>query len=390
MKKLILVLGMHRSGTSAMAQSLQNSGAFLGEKEELFLGDKYNPDGYFEYGKVIAIHDKLLHYYERQWSSCDWFEVDPGDEMVLSLRKDLSDIIQYLFSKNQIVCIKDPRTALFLPLWGDLLFEMNIIPEYVWIYRNPKEVADSLTNRNGFLTEQGITLWEYYNIRIMEFLANREYVKICYDELFDAAKVFPKIKSIVGTAYKGGRNYELENIIKPEFRHAKYSGVEWDMEDKLCKLLWSKLNEEQISEQDSVVLKRMYMEKIKRYPLPKHCDAEAVHNKDFFNNKQIVIYGAGNRGKKAAYQLRVMGKNNCIFCDKNKTKQGTMIDGIKVVSLESLRKILGMLVVIVAIEYPFDRKEAEESFRYFKQVQFVSYLTLESITGEEQLSKERT
>ena len=66
MKQLIIVAGMHRSGTSMLAGSLAACGINFGDN--LIPPDKDNPKGYWENKKVVSIHNKLLDRFESSWS----------------------------------------------------------------------------------------------------------------------------------------------------------------------------------------------------------------------------------------------------------------------------------------------------------------------------------
>ena len=81
--KLLLVLGMHRSGTSALTGVLQKLGAELGE--ELLAPTPDNPKGYFENSRIVDVHESLLHGLARGWQdpralSAQWRETAEADK----------------------------------------------------------------------------------------------------------------------------------------------------------------------------------------------------------------------------------------------------------------------------------------------------------------------
>lgn len=66
-KICILVLGMHRSGTSALAGLFNRLGVALPEGD-LIGASKSNPSGHFEPEEVVRIHDRILSETGSGWS----------------------------------------------------------------------------------------------------------------------------------------------------------------------------------------------------------------------------------------------------------------------------------------------------------------------------------
>ena len=64
---LVLVLGMHRSGTSLLGGVLQHLGLAL--PGDVIAADKHNPAGYFEWDQIVEIQENLLIDLERWWPS---------------------------------------------------------------------------------------------------------------------------------------------------------------------------------------------------------------------------------------------------------------------------------------------------------------------------------
>ena len=76
-QRAILVLGMHRSGTSAVTGALRLCGVELGT--ELMQPGSDNPKGFWEHAGVVAIHERLLAALERSWNDprplpADWLQ----------------------------------------------------------------------------------------------------------------------------------------------------------------------------------------------------------------------------------------------------------------------------------------------------------------------------
>ena len=65
---LVLVVGMHRSGTSMLGGILQKLG--VGLPGELVSADEHNPAGYHEWDRVVSIQERLLIDLDRWWPIC--------------------------------------------------------------------------------------------------------------------------------------------------------------------------------------------------------------------------------------------------------------------------------------------------------------------------------
>src|SRR5262245_60256825 len=120
----ILVLGMHRSGTSAVAGALGILGAAL--PTDLIEGHASNPKGHFESQAIVRIHDELLgalHTAHDNWTRIDprWFE----SSLVDDYRFRLADCLSATFPKGLFV-LKDPRICRILPLWRRIFDDMGV------------------------------------------------------------------------------------------------------------------------------------------------------------------------------------------------------------------------------------------------------------------------
>lgn len=162
--KCIVVLGMHRSGTSALAGLLSLLGVDFGKS--LSLSDELvNPKGFWEHQDIVAIHEDLLEHIGSSWDDVRrlpdgwWLEVR-------QYRQSLVDIIRRDFSQSSLWGLKDPRLCLLLPLWLDIFRELMVQPLIVMTVRHPLEVAESLQKRDNFIQEKTFLLWLKYLIEM--------------------------------------------------------------------------------------------------------------------------------------------------------------------------------------------------------------------------------
>ncbi len=154
----LLVLGMHRSGTSAVAGALCLAGVDLGT--DLMAPGSDNPKGFFEHAGVVAVHDRLLHALERAWNDPrplpdGWLDTPAAAEASVALEA----LLRAEFAGSALWAVKDPRMCRLLPLWWPILGRMGVRPAALFVLRHPDEVAASLAARNDWPPGLSRLLW---------------------------------------------------------------------------------------------------------------------------------------------------------------------------------------------------------------------------------------
>ena len=151
--KIIVVLGMHRSGTSALTGVCGLLGADLGK--HLMAAQPDNVTGFWEHADISHVHDELFARLGYAWDDERamperWWQY----EIVKPFRETLIDILKRDFSNSILPCVKDPRMSRLAPLWVDMLRELGWRQHFLLAVRNPHEIAESLKSRNGFPREK--------------------------------------------------------------------------------------------------------------------------------------------------------------------------------------------------------------------------------------------
>lgn len=158
-EKCCLVLGMHRSGTSALTRVLNIMGAAV--SDDLLPGlPSDNTSGFWESRAVYNLHNQLFARL-----GVDWFNVSneitfPTEgETITEFLSGIDSILEQEFSKNPLIVLKDPRICILAPYWINAIRSRNAIPVAVIPIRNPLEVAASLKHRNDIDTQYSLLLW---------------------------------------------------------------------------------------------------------------------------------------------------------------------------------------------------------------------------------------
>lgn len=157
-KTAIVVLGMHRSGTSSVTGVVVTLGAKAPATLVPALDE--NPKGFFESFALMHINDRVLDALGSDWSDWrplnrDWFKTDA----CTSLIEDAKETLLQEYGGASLIAVKDPRMCRIFPFWMRVFDELGYKPKIIIPIRSPLEVAASLRQRNGFPTSKGLLLW---------------------------------------------------------------------------------------------------------------------------------------------------------------------------------------------------------------------------------------
>ena len=175
----LFVLGMHRSGTSAITGALRHCDVWVGEETELTDANVENPLGFWERRDVRDLCDQMLHS-----AGADWWKIANFDPKAIpraalaDQRRNFEKIVSEL-DKYQAWVIKEPRLCLLLPVLRHYIDS----PVCIHIYRNPLDVARSLQTRNGFSISAGLALWEVYNLHALKASEGLPRISLSYESL---------------------------------------------------------------------------------------------------------------------------------------------------------------------------------------------------------------
>ena len=230
-KKCIMVLGMHRAGTSALAGVLDACGVNMGCNLMPPAGD--NPKGYFEDMEVVRVNERLLQSFGMpgSWDSVlmlddDWL----SKKGVLDLLEDAVDVVRKEYDGALVVGMKDPRICHFIPFWQRALMLAGYESVIVSIHRSPLEIAASLEKRNGIHMDRGILLWARH---ILDFERDSIDFRRCfvwYDTLLGQPEmVITDIQESLGVTFP--RTYQdsknaIRGFLSADLRHHESSSAD--------------------------------------------------------------------------------------------------------------------------------------------------------------------
>ena len=211
-QNMVVILGMHRSGTSLIANILSSAGFYVGEDPDLVkTARQWNRDGYFERWSVVRANNIILHHCGGGWHD------PPAEDDLLKVNMDyrIKDLLK-VYHGHSLALIKDPRMCLTLPVWKRILGN-NV--RYIHVMRKSKAVAASLKKRDGFSQEKSDYLYQIYNKRIFKYTMGHPVFPIRYDDLFQ----YPRHEILYKLAAFLEIETDLEKIatqvVDPQLRH---------------------------------------------------------------------------------------------------------------------------------------------------------------------------
>ena len=219
----IIVLGMHRSGTSAIARLLNLMGAYFGGEKISTGASAENEKGFWERLDVRALNDSMLHN-----ANCDWDRITELDldaipeDFVNAYHRSARDIVLNL-DAHRPWFIKEPRLSILLPLWRPALE----LPFCVHVFRHPLEVAHSLKARNGIPIKVGLALWEAYNTKAIESSSDLPRFFVSYSALLSSPEAVVNqlretMSSARGYEFRSPSIAELAGSLDSSLRHQRH------------------------------------------------------------------------------------------------------------------------------------------------------------------------
>ncbi len=177
----LVVVGMHRSGTSAMTGAMASLGFNTPHTGDLAVWAESNPE-HWESRTMVRVDDQLLRKMGGSWEAPPVRE--PGWEFYPSIIErpdpDAVTVAAAAYPSEGPIVWKDPRVCLLLPYW------LRVLPKPVaalLVWRDPLPVARSLVRRDNMHLADGIALWERYNRVALEDLVGVDTYVCSYESV---------------------------------------------------------------------------------------------------------------------------------------------------------------------------------------------------------------
>jgi len=222
--RLFIVLGMHRSGTSAITRGLSVLGVDLGDRL-LPAVEGNNSKGFWEDIDLNALNIEMLKFLGRDWSHLAMIrpaEIDSLRQREFFLRA--VELMRKKIGGARHFGFKDPRVATLLPFWREVFAHCGFDVSYVFAMRNPLSVVRSLGKRDGIESEQSYLLWLAHVVSGLSHSTGSPCVVVDYDRLMQApdaelARLAHALKLEVDAA---ALQLYKEDFLDENLRHTQY------------------------------------------------------------------------------------------------------------------------------------------------------------------------
>lgn len=215
---MLIVLGMHRSGTSSVAGTAVRLG--LAPPRTLLPPAPDNPRGFYESLLVTSLNDLIFRAAGCDWSECLDFDPARFDEKgQAAVGEMISGLLREEFVFPGFNVIKDPRLCLTLPLWIPALRETRAALSALLVLRDPLAVARSLARRDGIPPDRSIRLWLHHMLRAEHASRTMPRAVVTYDALLaDWRGTLDRAGRVAGIAWPGwtrGPRPDIDGFLIP-------------------------------------------------------------------------------------------------------------------------------------------------------------------------------
>lgn len=221
----LLVVGMHRSGTSALTRLVNLMGCELGT-ELLAARANDNETGFWEHQDLNLLHEEMLVAMAKWWADfrpwpANWATTPVAE----SFAARIADVVQRDFANVSLFAIKDPRLCRLLPIWQQAAAACDIDLRVAFILRHPSEVVQSLSRRDGLSASHGALLWWRYLIEGERCSRQLPRTALTYDHLLQdwqqaIGQLGQRLK-IEWPVQIDAVSPEVEDFLNPALRHNK-------------------------------------------------------------------------------------------------------------------------------------------------------------------------
>ena len=170
MKKLIIITGTGRCGTSLLSGYLQNKKKNLVDQ---IPKDNSNPHGYFENKDLINLNQKIFKKLKIQNTVIfkkDYTSIEDYNNARRSIRNYLLDLN---FEDDDTIVLKDPRISNIIDLWLSVLHKTDINYKIIICYRNIDDFCASYNKTVSIEEKIPYLVWTTRNINCFYHLCSQ-------------------------------------------------------------------------------------------------------------------------------------------------------------------------------------------------------------------------
>ena len=299
-KKISVVLGMHRSGTSLITRSLGTLGFQFGDNLMQSM-EGNNDKGFWEDLNIYELNEEMLRYCNKMWWSTEPISKQDVENLIHNgFQSRAISLINEKVNNVNLLGLKDPRIAKLFKFWHIVFEKVDAEITYVFAVRNPMSVAYSLQKRDGIEFCHSYMAWIDHCLSILGSLDGKRWTTIEYEKLIEnTEEELARLSELTGQTKVNEELQEFKNsFIDKSLQHTHFT-VE-DCENcqdmpALCKEIYKNLAHNQIngSIHESLhlleIINRWDKEFLTMYPICKSLDIFTKRTFEYRNNKLITV-----------------------------------------------------------------------------------------------------
>jgi GT2 family glycosyltransferase len=234
-KKLVVVLGMHRSGTSVVTRGLLAMGIELGSNLMPAAGG-VNEKGFWEDVDFNAINIAILHAIGHDWHTLDLItEAELLRPDLATYQLKATEMLRDRLAERIVFGLKDPRTVRLLPFWKKIFDHLDLDVTYIIVSRNPISIARSLMARDGVPAEKSHYLWLQHIVDAIVYTTGEKRIAINYDRLMDEPKIqLDRLAAFIGPGSNALTSTRLDEFIQQfleeGLRHTRFTDIDLEID----------------------------------------------------------------------------------------------------------------------------------------------------------------
>jgi hypothetical protein len=222
----VYVLGMHRSGTSAVTRVVNLLGVPIGRVKRLMPVQADNPAGFWEHLALMEVNDAVLARLGGAWDAPAVPAPHFGEDATFAdLRERARAEFDATYDGDRWV-FKDPRVSVLLPFWRTVLAARDSASDIaIVVLRNPLDIAASLQRRNTFAAVYTFALWERYLRLALRDAHGLPVLVFDYDALLDDPSSVDTLEGFLATHGQidaGVPRDEIRAFLAASLRHSRH------------------------------------------------------------------------------------------------------------------------------------------------------------------------
>ena len=228
-RQAIVVLAMHRTGSSALTRVLNLLGCDL--PKTLMGGDASNETGHWESTVIRALNDDILASGGSDWQ--DWRAFNPrwyDTPRPAEFAARAADILDEEYGPASILVFKDPRICRIFPFWRKVFKTQGVGLQVILTLRHPVEVAASLGKRNALAEVHGLLLWLRHMIDAEHASRGVRRAVVAYETMLaQPVETARKLEAQLGLAWprlSDSVSEEIDRFMTPGLRHHRVAPQE--------------------------------------------------------------------------------------------------------------------------------------------------------------------